>query len=466
MDRMLAPLLAAHPGLTGVRPLLSGEDAFAARLALIEAAERTIDAQYYIWRDDLTGRVLLDALVAAAARGVRVRVLLDDHHTSGLDRVLAELDAHPTIEVRLFNPFSRRILRSFGLLTDFTRLNRRMHNKSLTADGLLTVVGGRNIGDEYFAATRTLGFVDLDVLAIGPAATEVSQAFEAYWRSAASIRAQRLLHWRGQAWRNVSFARELAAARGREAADYLAALRRNPLSHFVAESGFQWAAAKLVVDPPAKVFGRAARRDYLLDKLQRAFDGEVRRDLTIVSPYFVPGRAGTQLLLDHVARGVRVRVLTNALESTDVVAVHAAYARYRRALLEGGVQLFELRRAALGALQPRVGVRAGSHASLHAKVFAVDGDRLCIGSFNFDWRSAFFNTELGLLLHSPLAATLSAAFDEYVPRAAYRVTLDARGRLRWQVEGATQVHEVEPGTSWSQRAIAGLLRWAPFEAML
>ncbi|NBX40625.1 MAG: phospholipase D family protein [Gammaproteobacteria bacterium] len=421
MDRMLAPLLAAHPGLTGVRPLLSGEDAFAARLALIEAAERTIDAQYYIWRDDLTGRVLLDALVAAAARGVRVRVLLDDHHTSGLDRVLAELDAHPTIEVRLFNPFSRRILRSFGLLTDFTRLNRRMHNKSLTADGVLTVVGGRNIGDEYFAATRTLGFVDLDVLAIGPAATEVSQAFEAYWRSAASIRAQRLLHWRGQAWRNVSFARELAAARGREAADYLAALRRNPLSHFVAESGFQWAAAKLVVDPPAKVFGRAARR---------------------------------------------VRVLTNALESTDVVAVHAAYARYRRALLEGGVQLFELRRAALGALQPRAGVRAGSHASLHAKVFAVDGDRLCIGSFNFDWRSAFFNTELGLLLHSPLAATLSAAFDEYVPRAAYRVTLDARGRLRWQVEGATQVHEVEPGTSWSQRAIAGLLRWAPFEAML
>lgn len=466
MDRMLVPLLASHPGLTGIRPLLGGEDAFAARLALIEAAERRIDAQYYIFRDDLTGRVLLDALSRAAARGVRVRLLLDDHNTPGMDRLLAELDAHPGIEVRLFNPFSRRFARIFGLLTDFTRLNRRMHNKSLTADGVVTVIGGRNVGDEYFAATRELGFIDLDVLAIGPAALEVAAAFEVYWSSAASVPARRVLRSQRRARRAAPFVAELAAVRRREAAGYLDTLRRNPLSHFVAAHHFEWAEAKLVVDPPAKIWGRAARREYVLDKLQTAFDGEIRRELVIVSPYFVPGPAGTKVLTTLVSRGVRVRVLTNALESTDVLAVHAGYARHRHALLVGGVELFELRRAALGTVIPHTAHQLGSHASLHAKVFAVDGERLCIGSFNFDWRSAFFNTELGLVLRSPLAATLATAFDEVVPRAAYAVTLGDDGRINWQVRGHPQAHHREPGTTFVQRCLIGLLRLLPVEAML
>lgn len=471
MIRRLAPLLDAHPGLTGIRPLLGGEDAFAARLALVEAAERRIDAQYYIFRDDLTGRVLLDALSRAASRGVEVRLLLDDHNTPGLDRLLADLDAHPAIEVRLFNPFSRRIARIFGLLTDFTRLNRRMHNKSLTADGIATVVGGRNVGDEYFSATRELGFIDLDVLAVGPAAVEVATAFEIYWSSAASVPAQRLLKSLRKAARQASFFAELEAARRREAGGYLEALQRNPLARCLApeslnDDRFEWADAKLVVDPPAKVWGRAARREYVLDKLRIAFDGEVHRDLVVVSPYFVPGRAGTKVLTELVARGVRVRVLTNALESTDVLAVHAGYMRHRRALLEGGVHIFELRRAALGALPPRSVRHAGSHASLHAKVFAVDGERLCIGSFNFDWRSAFFNTELGLVLRSPLAATLAAAFDDVVPRAAYAVTLDDAGRLQWQVQGHERRHFTEPGASWGRRVLARLIGLFPFEAML
>lgn len=471
MDRVLAPLLDGHPGLTGIRPLLSGEDAFAARLALIEAAERRIDAQYYIFHDDLTGRVLLDALARAASRGVHVRLLLDDHNTPGMDRLIAELDAHPAIEVRLFNPFSRRVARIFGLLTDFTRLNRRMHNKSLTADGLATVVGGRNVGDEYFAATRELGFIDLDVLAIGPAATEVASAFETYWSSAASVPAKRVLRSLHHARRAAPFVAELAAARRREAEAYVAALQRNTLPHFLtenaaAEQGLQWVEAKLVVDPPTKIWGRASRREYVLDKLRSAFDGEVRRELIIVSPYFVPGRAGTKVLVDLVRRGVRVRVLTNALESTDVLAVHAGYARHRRALLVGGVELFELRRAALGVLPPLELRHPGSHASLHAKVFAVDGERLCIGSFNFDWRSAFFNTELGLVLRSPLATTLASAFDDIVPRAAYGVTLDAAGRIVWQVQGHAQRHYTEPGTAFSRRVLAKIFQLLPFETML
>jgi len=219
-------------------------------------------------------------------------------------------------------------------------------------------------------------------------------------------------------------------------------------------------------DPPAKIWGRAARHEYVLDKLQTAFDGEVRRELVIVSPYFVPGSAGTKVLTALVARGVRVRVLTNALESTDVLAVHAGYARHRRALLAGGVELFELRRAALGTVIPHTAHQLGSHASLHAKVVAVDGERLCIGSFNFDWRSAFFNPELGLVLRSPLAATVAAVFDEVVPRAAYSVTLAGDGRLNWQVSGHSQVHGREPGSTFAERCLIGLLRLLPVEPML
>jgi putative cardiolipin synthase len=184
LGRAIAPVSSAHPGLCGLLPLDNSLDAFACRYRLAEMAETSLDVQYYIWEDDMSGRLLFSVLLAAASRGVRVRLLLDDNNTQGLDEILCLLDAHPNIAVRLFNPFSFRSLRALGYLTDFARLNRRMHNKSFTVDGEATIVGGRNVGDAYFGAGEEPLFSDLDVMAIGPVVQDVAADFERYWNCA------------------------------------------------------------------------------------------------------------------------------------------------------------------------------------------------------------------------------------------------------------------------------------------
>ena len=186
-------MVDAHPGVSGIYTLPDARDAFAARALLAQGAERTLDVHYYIWRNDMAGTLLFEALRAAAERGVRVRLLLDDNDTSGLDTLLAALASHPNIEVRLFNPFVIREPRWIGYVTDFFRLNRRMHNKSFTADNQATIIGGRNVGDEYFGATEGVVFVDLDVMAVGPVVTEVSKEFDRYWASGSSYPVERLL---------------------------------------------------------------------------------------------------------------------------------------------------------------------------------------------------------------------------------------------------------------------------------
>src|SRR5688572_7975823 len=218
LGQAIAPRLAAHPGKSGFHPLLDAREAFAARVRLAQAADRSLDIQYYIWRADVSGNLLFETLHAAAERGVRVRLLLDDSNTSGLDAALAFLDAHPNIEVRLFNPFPHREARWLGFLTDFSRLNRRMHNKSFTADNQATIIGGRNVGDEYFDAAEGEAFVDLDVLAVGPVVKDVSADFDRYWASGSSYPSDRLIA--------ATEARPIS--RGRDAGAYLAALRASP----------------------------------------------------------------------------------------------------------------------------------------------------------------------------------------------------------------------------------------------
>lgn len=466
----IAPRLAAHPGLSGIVPLRDARDAFAARYMLASRAERTLDVQYYIWRRDLSGTLLFRSLCDAADRGVRVRLLLDDNNTPGLDPTLAALDAHPLIEVRLFNPFVVRRSRLVGYLTNFSRLNRRMHNKSFTADNQATIVGGRNVGDEYFGATDGVLFTDVDVLAIGPVVQETSRDFDRYWASPVAYPVDRLL-------RPVSAGRiaEIKAAAVRVERDpaavaYMTALRAAPfVRDLVAGTlAMEWAPARLISDDPAKVLGRAKREDLLPEKMKRIF-GQPAAGVDLVSPYFVPGAEGVRLFSEWAARGVTVRILTNALEATDVAAVHAGYAKRRKALLAAGITLYELRVRPEHRNVANAGPFGSSGSSLHAKTFAVDGSRVFVGSFNFDPRSAELNTEMGFVIDSPaLAGLIATAFRTTVPVNAYRVRLSESGKVQWlgRRDGETVRYDVEPGTSLRQRAAVSLLSLLPIEWLL
>jgi putative cardiolipin synthase len=462
---------AAHPGQSGVYPLPGARDAFAARTMLAHSAERTLDVQYYIWRNDMTGTLLFAALRRAAERGVRVRLLLDDNNTSGLDAALAVLDAHAHIEVRLFNPFVIRRVRALGYLTDFPRANRRMHNKSFTAASQVTVVGGRNIGDEYFAAGENVLFADLDVMAIGPVVAEVSKDFDRYWNSDSSYPADRLLRPVDQVAAENLRQSALRLERSQGALAYTSAVRESAFVHDVMKESlpWEWAVTQMVSDDPAKGLGRPGAGTLIFDQLRQAM-GEPYAELNLVSPYFVPTRAGVDAFVAMARRGVRIRVLTNALEATDVALVHAGYAKHRRALLEAGVKLYELKGTPpVSANRPDLGLAGSSASSLHSKTMSVDGKRIFIGSFNFDPRSARLNTEMGFVIDSPLlAGQISTAFDQRIPAAAYEVCLSPEGKLYWLERRVTGVvrHDVEPGTSFRQRAGVWLMSLLPIEWLL
>jgi putative cardiolipin synthase len=470
LGRAIEPRVAAHPGTSGVYPLLEGGDAFAARILLAQAAERSLDVQYYIWRNDRTGTLLFEALREAADRGVRVRLLLDDNNTAGLDAVLAALDAHPNIEVRLFNPFASRSLRLLGYLTDFSRLNRRMHNKSFTADSQATIIGGRNVGDEYFDATHGMLFADLDVLAMGPVVRDVAADFDRYWAAESSYPAGRLLGRAEGASLAALEAKAASIAAASAARRYADGLRGSAFVRDLLAGTLQleWAPTRMISDDPAKALGRASPTTLVFSQI-RAATGEPQTGLDLVSPYFVPTETGMGDFIGMRSRGVRVRILTNALEATDVAPVHAGYARRRKALLEAGVELYEMRRAATGVSSGSRAVGGSSATSLHAKTFAVDSTHVFIGSFNFDPRSARLNTELGFVIDSSeLGRSLAARFDTAVPANAYEVRLTPAGELYWieRRDGRELRHETEPGTSAWQRAFVWLLARLPIEWML
>ena len=471
LARSIAPELVAHPGKSGIHTLQVPRDAFAARGLLAGIAERSIDVQYYIWHEDHTGVLLFEALWKAAERGVRVRLLLDDINTSGLDDTIAALDAHENIEVRLYNPFTNRSARVFNYIGDFSRVNRRMHNKSFTVDNQATIVGGRNVGDEYFGAGEGVAFADLDVVAIGPIVSEVSSEFDRYWNSASAYPAALLITKKDPA-RAGRLQTQFAATRADpESKEYLESLARTEFITALEEQRmkYEWTDARVVSDDPAKTLDKENRSDFLLlPKMLEAL-GPPSKSFDLISPYFVPGKDGTASLQKLARGGIKVRILTNSLESTDVGAVHAGYAKRRKALLDSGIQLFELKHGDAPVDPQGKGSRGSSSASLHAKTFALDSERAFVGSFNFDPRSAMLNTEMGVIFSSrELGEQLSGAFDTEVPRHAYEVRLTDGGDVVWieQTPAGEKRYDSEPGVGFFRRMSVGFLSILPIDWLL
>ena len=459
---------------SGIHALPQGKEAFAARVALARAAERSLDVQYYIWHSDITGFLLLGELWDAAERGVRVRLLVDDNGTKGLDPELAAVDSHPNIEVRIYNPYANRGFKALGYLTHFNRLNHRMHNKSFTADTQLTVVGGRNVGDEYFAAAEATNFVDLDVVAAGRVAGEVAGEFDIYWNSGSAYPADRIV---GKPAKDgvAALKTRLAAVRASpEAVEYIQAVRETRLveSLLAHDLQFEWSRVELLYDPPGKTLGESEKADFLLADLKRVV-GQPQRQLDIVSPYFVPGKTGTKTLSAFPQSGVKLRIVTNSLAATDVDAVHAGYSKRRKALLHAGTRLYELKPNAVRATAVSAGHpkrdAAGSSAGLHGKTFSVDRSRVFIGSFNLDQRSANLNTEMGVMIEDPrLADAVSGWVDRAPQTEAYEVILTQNGELEWvESTGQGEIrYQTEPRVGWFKRLFVKILGWLPIDWML
>lgn len=461
----------------------AGLDALAARLWLAEKAEKTLDVQYYIFHGDKTGALVAEALMKAAERGVRVRILLDDIYTHKHEADIMALYSHPNIEIRLFNPFHFRggsLLIQLGQYMRDDRLNRRMHNKLFAADNQFAITGGRNIGDEYFGADHEFAFVDLDVLAGGAIVDQLSTAFDRYWNNDAAVPARALPNGTGA----VSLDEAIEALRR-----YRARLREHdygrrlaaadPLPRLLSGSvPWRIAQADLIVDPPAKVLDPDQLTSTLMvGQLAGLWVDPARRAL-IVSPYFVPGPFGMAYFRYWRHLGVQIDVLTNAYAASDVPLVHAGYANYRVPLLEAGVNLYELKPLAepTGGRLRDLGSGA-SRASLHAKTFVLDDAHVFIGSFNFDPRSALLNTEMGLVIHSrELAREVTALVEDAMrPERSYRPHLvtEVHGstvdrRVVWHDvhRGRARETDVEPETTALGRGLLRMLQALPIEKHL
>ncbi|HLS80937.1 MAG TPA: phospholipase D family protein [Steroidobacter sp.] len=472
LDRLLAPQIAEHPGKSGARLLSQGAEALAIRAASARAAVRSIDLQYYIWRNDSSGRLLVQELLHAADRGVHVRLLLDDMDARSRDQLLVAFDRHKEIEVRVFNPFRTRhgVLRTAReLLVRASRLNHRMHNKSWIVDGRLAIVGGRNIGDEYFAASDDMNFIDMDVAVVGRAVEDAIDVFEEYWNSKTvrPIRRFRRLR-RTQLTLDALRARVAAANAAQPSASATPAPADIPPDGLDGLRRLEWSGVRIVADDPRKAQRGRSRRPGVLEEVVAAFES-ARRELLIISPYLVPGPGGTATLRQIARRGVRVVILTNSLAATDVAAVHSGYSRYRNALIDGGIELYELKASAAGLDERRIGVGA-SRASLHTKAIVVDDARILVGSFNLDPRSAQLNCEMGVWLDAaPLVRELRDAFASAIsPRRSYRLSLDASGGTRWSEEcdGRTVEHTRDPHASLGRRLLTCVLSGLPIESHL
>jgi putative cardiolipin synthase len=474
LDARVQAQAQAHPGQSGFRLVFDGVEAFALRAASARAAGRSLDVQYYIWHDDTTGRLLLGELARAADRGVRVRLLLDDMDARANNFALAALDAHPNIAVRVFNPYGSReggAGKFVETAAGAKRLNRRMHNKSWIADNRIALAGGRNIGDEYFAASAGVNFFDLDFLLAGPAVAELSRSFDDYWNSPAAYPVSALSP---ELATEASLEKLRAKAKETLARDlgspYVQALQASGLEQRIAGEGLalRWSPRwQVLADAPMKSLQESAGAPHsqVLEGLRAAI-AAAADEITIVSPYFVPGKEGTAGLVAQQQAGKRVSILTNSLAANDVAAVHGGYSRYRKPLLEGGIALYELKPTAGAGSGGGKSWFGSTGASLHTKAALFDRRVVFVGSFNLDPRSVALNCEQGVLVEDDeLGRELQARYEAATTgNFAWKLGRDARGGLTWSDDTGTL--DSEPQASFGRRFQSWMTRVLPLEKQL
>lgn len=459
LGKEVAEWTAKHPGKSGFYPLVAGIDAFGARLALIDRAELTIDAQYFLMKPDSAGRLFAMKLLEAADRGVRVRFLLDDIFTTVDDDAFEVMNQHPNIELRLFNPVGRGGIYYMNYLGDFKLANRRMHNKSFTVDNQISIVGGRNIADEYFELLTDAEFRDFDILAVGPIAADISETFDRFWNHELAVPME--------AFGNDKKLPDLATARAdldrkaRETSDiiYERAIS-SPLIQDLIEERVELfpADSTVVTDDPEKLLNKVSA-DYkvLVTALAIAVD-EAASEVVVITPYFIPGKNGVEFWRSITNKGVRVVVVTNSLASNNHTPVHAGYARYRHDMIDAGVEMYEVRVDA-SKLPEGSDQQGYDSVTLHVKALLIDRRHAFIGSLNLDPRSIDINTEMGVLIdNADLTGGMMERFFQNLPSFAYRVTEDEKGKLRWtaMIDGEEVVETSEPQAS----------RWLRFKAFL
>lgn len=481
LAQIIQPLQEQHPDLTGYLVLFEPLEALATRLSLIDKAEKRLDLQYYIWDNDKVGSLALHALIRAADRGVKIRLLIDDNNAKSTEGIFLALAQHPNIEVKLFNPYRFRKYRALDMILDLKRINRRMHNKSFIADHQVALIGGRNMTNQYYNVSDNYQFSDVDVMLVGTAVKDISHSFDEYWSHEYAYKVQEVVNQSAHHLSYESLKRQLDEHYERVTVQNYLDLTSNSQaidSLMSRDIQLDWVKAEVVKDSPDKIKSKAKKKEHLNFQLIQHLE-QPEKNVDLISAYFVPEKKGAKMLTDLAEDGIKVRVLTNSFKANDVAVVHAFYGKYRQNLLEHGVQLYEflpaLNKNDLDkntedlAKKAKVSIKGLSRSSLHAKLMALDEKQVFIGSFNFDPRSAYLNTEIGVLLNSPpLAQAVHTTMDENLSKYAYKLVLDANKKITWQRQTpqGPVIYTKEPRMKWWQRAGIKMLSWLPIEGFM
>ena len=467
-----------HPDLSGYHPIVTGANAFASRSILTGMATRNIDAQYYIWHDDQAGQLMLKDLWDAAERGVIVRLLLDDFNNNAkFDQHLLRFASHPNIAVRIINPLMHRKFQTLNFVTGLPRINRRMHNKSMIFDKQITIIGGRNIGDEYLSNDKSSQFADLDVLLIGKVVADIDNSFASYWSAPISFDIQTLATLdKGE---TTDFVQGLDKLKTDEKSSssgslsvYKAAIEDSSIDTDLINKRvpFRWTDMQFLSDDVGKLTKTVPADTNLVHQL-RTLLGSPSKKLTIISSYFVPTKDGVNTLVSLAESGIEIKILTNSFDATDVTAVHSGYSQWRPSLLRAGVKIYELKSTASEEKRENKlwKARSQSSTSLHAKAFAVDDYQVFIGSYNVDPRSANINTEMGVIINDDeLATQLHGALSDDLLNQAYEVKLLENGDLQWHTmeKDKKVIYDSEPRVDVSDHVWLTIMSWLPIDWLL
>ena len=467
-----------HPDLSGYHPIVTGANAFASRSILTGMATRNIDAQYYIWHDDQAGQLMLKDLWDAAERGVIVRLLLDDFNNNAkFDQHLLRFASHPNIAVRIINPLMHRKFQTLNFVTGLPRINRRMHNKSMIFDKQITIIGGRNIGDEYLSNDKSSQFADLDVLLIGKVVADIDNSFASYWSAPISFDIQTLATLdKGETTDFVQGLDKLKADEKSSSSGslsvYKAAIEDSSIDTDLINKRvpFRWTDMQFLSDDVGKLTKTVPADTNLVHQL-RTLLGSPSKKLTIISSYFVPTKDGVNTLVALAESGIEIKILTNSFDATDVTAVHSGYSQWRPSLLRAGVKIYELKSTASEEKRENKlwKARSQSSTSLHAKAFAVDDYQVFIGSYNVDPRSANINTEMGVIINDEeLATQLHGALSDDLLNQAYEVKLLENGDLQWHTmeKDKKVIYDSEPRVDVSDHVWLTIMSWLPIDWLL